>query len=225
MKNWPSTFIGKYKIVGVIVFLMVLSQVLLISSFGLVRAWNNPAQSPPAGGGLLTIDAAGNLKLPGASPAYRITNVASPTAGSDVATKSYVDAQVGGGGTLKVYKSDGTTLLGILAGVFYQVPKKCSGWGYWLPEGGLRVLDDSDCAGEYWSTAFYYPQSNCSGYPVYTSYGYSYYYQKDGVNFGVSPSSSTTNVNCVNSSGTTSLYSIQIKSTPLCGSTGYCIVK
>ena len=38
----------------------------------------------------------GNIELSGASPTYKITNVAAPTADSDVATKSYVDAAMGG---------------------------------------------------------------------------------------------------------------------------------
>jgi hypothetical protein len=38
----------------------------------------------------------GNVKLTGNTPSFKISNVASPIAGSDVATKSYVDAQSGG---------------------------------------------------------------------------------------------------------------------------------
>ncbi len=39
------------------------------------------------------LEVSGNIKLSGASPTYKITNVATPTASSDVATKGYVDAQ------------------------------------------------------------------------------------------------------------------------------------
>ncbi|MFA5442011.1 MAG: hypothetical protein WC288_01725 [Candidatus Paceibacterota bacterium] len=39
------------------------------------------------------LEVSGNIKLSGASPTYKITNVAAPTASSDVATKGYVDAQ------------------------------------------------------------------------------------------------------------------------------------
>jgi len=38
------------------------------------------------------LEVSGNIKLSGASPTYKITNVAAPTASSDVATKEYVDA-------------------------------------------------------------------------------------------------------------------------------------
>jgi hypothetical protein len=37
----------------------------------------------------------GHIKLSGTSPTYKITNVAPPTDDSDVATKAYVDAQIG----------------------------------------------------------------------------------------------------------------------------------
>lgn len=39
------------------------------------------------------LEVSGNIKLSGASPTYKMTNVAAPTASSDVATKEYVDAQ------------------------------------------------------------------------------------------------------------------------------------
>jgi hypothetical protein len=41
------------------------------------------------------LEVSGNIKLSGASPTYKITNVATPTASSDVATKGYVDAAAG----------------------------------------------------------------------------------------------------------------------------------
>jgi len=41
------------------------------------------------------LEVSGNIKLSGATPTYRITNVASPINDSDVATKGYVDAQAG----------------------------------------------------------------------------------------------------------------------------------
>ncbi|MDD4998992.1 MAG: hypothetical protein PHH56_00830 [Candidatus Pacebacteria bacterium] len=40
------------------------------------------------------LEVSGNIKLSGASPTYKMTNVAAPTASSDVATKEYVDASV-----------------------------------------------------------------------------------------------------------------------------------
>lgn len=38
------------------------------------------------------LEVSGNIKLSGASPTYKITNLATPTASTDVATKGYVDA-------------------------------------------------------------------------------------------------------------------------------------
>lgn len=38
------------------------------------------------------LEVSGNIKLSGASPTYKITNLATPTASSDAATKDYVDA-------------------------------------------------------------------------------------------------------------------------------------
>jgi hypothetical protein len=42
------------------------------------------------------LEVSGNIKLSGAAPTYKITNVVNPTSASDVATKAYVDAQTGG---------------------------------------------------------------------------------------------------------------------------------
>ena len=47
----------------------------------------------------------GHIKLSGASPTFRILNVATPTADSDAATKAYVDASSGGGVTFEGYTS------------------------------------------------------------------------------------------------------------------------
>jgi hypothetical protein len=44
------------------------------------------------------LEVSGNIKLSGASPTYKITNLAEPTADSDAATKGYVDALGGGDG-------------------------------------------------------------------------------------------------------------------------------
>ena len=46
------------------------------------------------------LEVAGNIRLAGASPTHRITNLASPIAANDAATRAYVDANVGGGGVL-----------------------------------------------------------------------------------------------------------------------------
>ena len=49
------------------------------------------------------LEVVGNIKLSGVTPTYKITNVVSPTASSDVATKGYVDAQMGVGGVLTMW--------------------------------------------------------------------------------------------------------------------------
>jgi hypothetical protein len=41
------------------------------------------------------LEVSGNIKLSGVTPTYKVTNVAAPTATSDVATKAYVDAASG----------------------------------------------------------------------------------------------------------------------------------
>jgi hypothetical protein len=40
------------------------------------------------------LEVSGNIKLSGASPTYKITNLATPTDSSDAATKGYVDTQI-----------------------------------------------------------------------------------------------------------------------------------
>ena len=45
------------------------------------------------------LEVSGNIKLSGDSPTYKITNLATPTEASDVATKGYVDSISGGGYT------------------------------------------------------------------------------------------------------------------------------
>jgi hypothetical protein len=42
------------------------------------------------------LEVSGNVKLSGVTPTYKVTNVASPTSSSDVATKDYVDASSSG---------------------------------------------------------------------------------------------------------------------------------
>jgi prepilin-type N-terminal cleavage/methylation domain-containing protein len=69
---------------------------------GLFRAGDDILGFSTAGVERIRIDATGtstftgNIFLAGATSTYRITNVASPVDGSDVATKAYVDAAAGG---------------------------------------------------------------------------------------------------------------------------------
>ena len=55
------------------------------------------------------LEVAGNIKLSGTTPTYRITNLAPPTADSDAATKAYVDAAVGSMGGVCYTNFGGTT--------------------------------------------------------------------------------------------------------------------
>ena len=142
------------------------------------------------------LEVAGNIKLSGATPTYKITNVASPTASSDVATKGYVDAAVGGG-TLNVYKSDGTTLLGKYAGILYSDPAikritKFDGYNYdyfYNPEDFILYIDDSSTIKRLpgtghnsitCETRFYFNQPNCSGSILTTRNCSSSFYSWDG---------------------------------------------
>ncbi|MBI4812206.1 hypothetical protein HY798_02010 [Candidatus Falkowbacteria bacterium] len=49
------------------------------------------------------LEVTGDIKLSGVSPTYKITNLISPTASTDAATKGYVDAAAGGGATWMGY--------------------------------------------------------------------------------------------------------------------------
>lgn len=73
------------------------------------------------------LEVGGNIKLSGASPTYTITNVADPTANSDVATKSYVDAAGGGSLTWKGYTSSYTGALGYIKGANAKCESAYSG--------------------------------------------------------------------------------------------------
>jgi hypothetical protein len=96
---------------------------LIIGSY-VFGSWLTPSANPPAGDITITpsqwttsgsdiyyntgnvgigttapgekLEVAGNIKLSGSSPTYKITNIAAPTDSADVATKGYVDAQSGG---------------------------------------------------------------------------------------------------------------------------------
>ena len=90
-----------------------------------------------------------------------ITDV--PTASDHLATKAYVDAS-SGGGSLKVYKTDGTTLIGTFGG-FYgsNTPTACSGWGFWTSAGALHVVTPADCTTPTPYATIYYSLANCTG--------------------------------------------------------------
>jgi len=80
------------------------------------------------------LEVAGNIKLSGATPTYKITNVAAPIADADVATKGYVDA-LGGSDSFLYYVSryNNTTCLSCPNGYTAALVQKrenadCGGW-------------------------------------------------------------------------------------------------
>ena len=54
------------------------------------------------------LEVAGNIQLSGPGATYKITNLATPTADSDAATKAYVDGSVSGGTPQQIFTSSGT---------------------------------------------------------------------------------------------------------------------
>jgi hypothetical protein len=177
------------------------------------------------------LEVAGNIKLSGSSPTYKITNVAPPTASSDAATKGYVDAASAG---LGVYKADGTTYLGALANYFGSTVDLCQGWGFWRASGGgLYILTAADCAP---SGTLYYGNSTCTGtaYTNVSSLSTSICYY-DGVvaacgmgastGVGFSSESSRANGICSVLGTTITLYSMNAPRSPACGQGSYCVVK
>jgi hypothetical protein len=110
------------------------------------------------------IGVSGNINLSGATPTYKVTNLIAPTAAADAATKGYVDAFTppAGSGSLMVYRSDGTTLLGTYSGIWSTTPTTCSGWGYFATGGGLRVLAEADCTLPA-TNNLWYTTTDCSG--------------------------------------------------------------
>ena len=83
------------------------------------------------------LEVSGDIKLTGASPTYKITNVASPTAASDVATKGYVDNFTCGDNVNFVYNGKRVTY----GTIFNSTTGKC-----WLDRnlGALRVATSYD---------------------------------------------------------------------------------
>ena len=181
------------------------------------------------------LEVAGNIKLSGSSPTYKITNVVSPTASSDVATKGYVDAA---SASLNVYKNDGTTLLGPLVGPWTSSPGLCSGWGFWSSSGGLYLFNNYDCQ-VYTRTRLYYigttSSASCTG-TAYTPISTSGLLVTDGVVWGFISTNTSANYQywsyrdpggpCTYLGyAAFQYYAVTLTPTPICGGTGPCIVK
>ncbi len=160
-----------------------------------------------------------------------ITNVGTPIASTDVATKAYVDAASGGG--LKVYKSDGTTLLGPLLPFTNATISACNGWGYVTPAGTFYFLTNSDCKPSTIPLGIiYYGGSNCTGSAYIGGGGNTWL--SDGVNTFFFSSSPITVflASYRQNGGSCTVYGSNVSGMYLgaspslaCGSVGNCIVK
>jgi hypothetical protein len=183
------------------------------------------------------LEVAGNIKLSGATPTYKLTNLLTPTADTDAATKAYVDAAGAASSSgLNVYKHDGTTLLGPLVGPWAATATTNTGWGYWDPSAGGLVMMTDSMAIVPTMTTYYYTATGCTGtFKAYT-YGSTTNYYTDGIRMDKFGSGSGTmtvcstriNGTCTNQTCATqgNYYEFATAYTyPVCGGTGSCIVK
>lgn len=111
------------------------------------------------------ITAAGTIQLGGASPTYQITNVATPTASSSVATRGYVNAAVtaAGGEILKVYEGDGSTFVGNFLGLS-GAGENCDDIAYIDASNHMTTMKVRDCSTSGVGTnTLYFKNSNCTG--------------------------------------------------------------
>ncbi len=180
----------------------------------------------------------------------RIINVATPTGSADAANKAYVDAAVGGG-SLSVYQSDGTTLVGKYVGYYPTSTSTsnlaCDNVMYTNPSTNLLSIigyhgssnNFGDCTGSPTAVTWYYSSSNCTGSALVTtgfscpSSGNYYNYNQDGLatgscstNFGYNSYRNASTGVCTVASGTLSNYSAYMTIyTRTCGITGQCQIK
>ena len=76
-----------------------------------------------------------------------------------------IQNNIGAGGGLKVYKADGTTLLGYYGGFSNTASSiaNCSGWALWDTTGVLHNMVSTDCTGYPPSIKLYYTGTGCTG--------------------------------------------------------------
>jgi prepilin-type N-terminal cleavage/methylation domain-containing protein len=109
--------------------------------------------------GAATSTFAGNINFAGATSTFKITNVASPVSGSDVATKSYVDAAGGGGGVFSKCQNKfvatstanyPTCPSGYSAIQNYAMAETTGGWGTYAQNTVAGILPNVNVADDSW---------------------------------------------------------------------------
>jgi len=116
------------------------------------------------------LEVAGNIKLSGSTPTYKITNVAAPTATSDVATKGYVDAASVGYSYCRILSSSTNTSCNLDETAYISTSGTgCIGSDLIINLGSFGILK-TYCSSSYGTNGCgatadgYY----CSGAPVYS---------------------------------------------------------
>jgi len=182
---------------------------LLLMICNYIFGWTTPTQAPPNANlsaplnvsatnqskiGALTIgsftppvytlDLYGQLKsyvAQGTAPFIVTSTTTVTNLNADLLDGYHASDIMAAGGGLKVYKSDGTTVLGNFLGCFNgtNCSDGCTGIAYSdVNTGVVTVLQASDC-GPYTQTRVYYGDQNCTGLMGSASSGYVY----DGTKF------------------------------------------
>jgi len=94
------------------------------------------------------LEVAGNIKLTGATPTYKITNVAMPTANYDVANKAYVDAASGSSFCV-------TTRATSVSGSYGYSETSCSG-AFSCPAGYTAICGSPYTIAMVWASTSWY---------------------------------------------------------------------
>jgi len=117
-----------------------------------------------------TLDLYGQLKsyvAQGTAPFIVTSTTTVTNLNADLLDGYHASDIMAAGGGLKVYKSDGTTVLGNFLGCFVSpCSDGCTGIAYSdVNTGAVTVLTANDC-GPYTSTTVYYGDTNCTGLAV-----------------------------------------------------------